>query len=47
VRALAAEGIVTSDRDGNLRVSSHAYNVVEDIDTVLAALERHRHLLRP
>ena len=37
-RALAADGIVTSERDGNLRVSAHAYNVEEDIDTVLAAL---------
>src|SRR6202043_3201015 len=46
VRALAAEGIVTSERDGNLRVSPHAYNVVEDIDAVIAALGRHRDLLR-
>ena len=36
--ALAADGIVTSERDGNLRVSAHAYNTVEDIDRVLAAL---------
>ena len=42
VAALAAEGIVTSERDGNLRVSAHAYNTVEDVDAVLAALERHR-----
>jgi selenocysteine lyase/cysteine desulfurase len=46
VRTLGAEGIVTSDRDGNLRVSAHAYNVEEDIDALLGALERHRHLLR-
>jgi selenocysteine lyase/cysteine desulfurase len=46
VRALSADGIVTSDRDGNLRVSPHAYNVEEDIDTVLDALARHRDLLR-
>ena len=46
VRALGAEGIVTSERDGNLRVSAHAYNVEEDIDAVLAALARHRDLLR-
>ncbi len=46
VRALADDGIVTSDRDGNLRVSAHAYNVAEDIDALLAALARHRGLLR-
>jgi len=46
VRALGEDGIVTSDRDNNLRISAHAYNVDEDIDAVLAALARHRHLLR-
>jgi selenocysteine lyase/cysteine desulfurase len=45
VAELAKDGIVTSDRDGNLRVSAHAYNTVEDIDAVLAALARHRALL--
>jgi len=47
VRALGEDGIVCSDRDGNLRVSAHAYNIEEDIDAVLTALARHRHLLRP
>jgi selenocysteine lyase/cysteine desulfurase len=42
VAALGADGIVTSERDGNLRVSAHAYNTVDDVDTVLAALGRHR-----
>ena len=46
VAALESEQIVTSERDGNLRVSPHAYNTEEDIDGVLAALERHRKLLR-
>jgi selenocysteine lyase/cysteine desulfurase len=46
VRAFAEDGIVTSDRDNNLRVSAHAYNVEEDIDTVLASLARNRHWLR-
>jgi selenocysteine lyase/cysteine desulfurase len=45
VAALDADGIVTSDRDGNLRVSAHCYNTVEDVDAVLAALQRHRELL--
>jgi selenocysteine lyase/cysteine desulfurase len=45
VAALAADGIVTSERDGNLRVSAHAYNTVGDVDQVLAALTAHRALL--
>ena len=44
-RALAADGIVTSERDGNLRISPHAYNVESDVDAVLAGLARHRRLL--
>jgi selenocysteine lyase/cysteine desulfurase len=47
VTALQREGIVTSDRDGNLRISAHAYNSVEDVDAVLAALARNRRLLVP
>ncbi len=45
VAALGEEGIVTSERDNNLRISAHCYNTGEDIDTVLAALQRHRKLL--
>ena len=45
VAALRREGIVTSERDGNLRISAHAYNSVEDIDAVLAALKGNRSLL--
>jgi selenocysteine lyase/cysteine desulfurase len=45
VTALDRDGIVTSERDGNLRISAHCYNTVEDIDAVLAALKRHRDLL--
>ena len=45
VSALAGDGIVTSERDGNLRISAHAYNVEEDVDAVLASLARHRALL--
>jgi selenocysteine lyase/cysteine desulfurase len=45
VSALDVEGIVTSERDGNLRVSAHCYNTVEDVHAVLAALQQHRALL--
>jgi selenocysteine lyase/cysteine desulfurase len=45
VARLGEEGIVTSDRDNNLRISAHCYNTVEDVDAVLAALQRHRKLL--
>jgi selenocysteine lyase/cysteine desulfurase len=45
VDVLAKEGIVTSSRDGNLRVSPHAYNTPEDIKAVLWELGRHRQLL--
>jgi selenocysteine lyase/cysteine desulfurase len=45
VRALGREGIVTSDRDSNLRISAHAYNSVDDVDELLAALQRHKKLL--
>jgi selenocysteine lyase/cysteine desulfurase len=45
VAELAREGIVTSSRDGNLRVSPHAYNTPEDIKTVLWELGRNRALL--
>ena len=45
VATLGNEGIVTSERDGNLRVSAHCYNAADDVDAVLASLRRHRHLL--
>jgi selenocysteine lyase/cysteine desulfurase len=45
VAALAADGVVTSERDSNLRISAHAYNNEADIDAVLASLARHRDLL--
>ncbi len=47
VGELGRRGIVTSERDGNLRVSAHAYNTAEDIDHVLTALTADgvRHLL--
>jgi selenocysteine lyase/cysteine desulfurase len=45
VATLGEEGIVTSERDNNLRISAHCYNTVEDVDLVLAALQRNRSLL--
>jgi selenocysteine lyase/cysteine desulfurase len=45
VEELAAERIVVSMRDDNLRIALHLYNVEDDIDTVLAALAKRHHLL--
>jgi selenocysteine lyase/cysteine desulfurase len=45
VAALRREGIVTSSRAENLRISAHAYNSVDDVDLVLESLARHRSLL--
>jgi selenocysteine lyase/cysteine desulfurase len=45
VESLARERIVTSERDRNLRISLHLYNVEEDVDRILEALAKHRHLL--
>ena len=45
VAALRREGIVSSSRADNLRISAHAYNSAEDIDLVLESLARHRSLL--
>jgi selenocysteine lyase/cysteine desulfurase len=45
VAVLGREGIVTSERDGNLRISAHCYNTREDVDTVLASLRRSRDLV--
>jgi selenocysteine lyase/cysteine desulfurase len=46
VAALADGGVVTSSRDGNLRISAHCYNTAEDVGTVLDLLARNRSLLR-
>ena len=45
VATLAAERIVTSTRDANLRVSLHLYNVEEDVDRTLEVLAANRALL--
>jgi selenocysteine lyase/cysteine desulfurase len=45
VEALAREAIVTSSRDGNLRISAHSYNSADDVRAVLDVLRRNRGLL--
>jgi len=45
VARLAERRIVTSCRDGNLRISPHLYNTEADIDTALEAIADNRELL--
>jgi selenocysteine lyase/cysteine desulfurase len=45
VAALADDRILTTARDGNIRLSWHCYNSDEDVEAVVAALERHARLL--
>ena len=45
VGELAKEGVVTSSRDGNLRISAHCYNTADDVRTLLELLARKRDLL--
>jgi selenocysteine lyase/cysteine desulfurase len=45
VGCLAAENIVVSSRDGNLRISPHLYNDLADVHALLDGLAKYRHLL--
>ena len=45
VQALADDGIITSSRDGNVRLSWHCYNSTEDVAAVVAGLKQHSELL--
>lgn len=45
VRRLDAEEITASDRDGNLRISTHFYNNGEDVDRLFDALRANRDLI--
>jgi selenocysteine lyase/cysteine desulfurase len=45
VRALQGERIVTSERDSNVRISLHLYNVEEDVTRILDVLSRQHALL--
>lgn len=45
VGALAADSILTTPRDGNIRLSWHCYNSVDDVDRVIDGLERHSRFL--
>jgi selenocysteine lyase/cysteine desulfurase len=46
VARLSEDGIVTSSRDNNLRISAHCYNTADDVEHLLTSLRRHVDLLR-
>ena len=46
VIALQEEKVVTSSRDGNIRISPHFYNNREDVEKVIAAFAKHKSFLR-
>jgi selenocysteine lyase/cysteine desulfurase len=46
VAAMESDRVIVSCRDGNIRVSPHFYNNLQDIERALISFKRHRHLLR-
>jgi selenocysteine lyase/cysteine desulfurase len=45
VKWLAKDGIITSSRDDNLRISPHLYNDMHDVDCLIDALSKYKDLL--
>lgn len=45
VKWLERDGIITSSRDNNLRISPHIYNTLEDVDCLMDCLTKYRDLL--
>jgi len=46
VAALEGEKVITSNRDGNIRISPHFYNNDEDVNRIITAFAKHPNFLR-